>query len=61
MTKQISTFHIANIHNKINLAGEKSNVQIPKINTLFIWIFYKIPCKTNKQKTETKKRFFFFN
>lgn len=21
--------------------GEKSNVQIPKINTLFIWIFYK--------------------
>lgn len=30
--------------------GEKSNVQIPEINTLFIWIFYKIPIKTNKQK-----------
>lgn len=23
MTKQISTFHIANVHNKINLVGEK--------------------------------------
>lgn len=30
--------------------GEKSNVQIPEINTLFIWIFYKIPIETNKQK-----------
>lgn len=51
MTKQIRTFHIANIHNKINWGWEeeeegKSNVQIRKINTLFIWIFYKIAFKT---------------
>ena len=51
MTKQIRTFHIANIHNKINWESEEkeegeSNVQIPKINTLFIWISYKIPFKT---------------
>lgn len=31
------------------MGREKSNVQIPKINTLFIWIFYKIPIKTNKK------------
>lgn len=65
MTKQI-TFHIANIHNKINWSrGGKSNVQIPKINTLFIWIFYKIPRKTNEQQQQQKKQkqkaFFFFN
>lgn len=46
-----SHFHIANIHNKINWGRRKrkkgkSNVQIPKINTLFIWIFYKILFKT---------------
>ena len=51
MTKQIRTFHIANIHNKINWESEEkeegeSNVQIPKINTLFIWISYKITFKT---------------
>lgn len=55
----IRTVHKANTHThihkkKINweleVGGEKSNVQIPKINTLFIWIFYKIPIKTNKQK-----------
>lgn len=51
MAKQIRTFHIANIHNKINWELEEkeegeSNVQIPKINTLFIWISYKIPFKT---------------
>lgn len=48
---QILTFHIANIHKKINWEWEEkeegeSNIQIPKINTLFIWIFYKIPFKT---------------
>lgn len=48
-TKQTHT------QNKLGLGGgleegEKSNVQIPEINTLFIWIFYKIPIKTNKQK-----------
>ena len=63
MTKQI-TFHIANIHNKINWSrGKKSNVQIPKINTLFIWIFYKIPRKTNEQQQQKKnrnKKLFFF-
>lgn len=53
VTKRIRTFHIANIHNKINWGWEEeeegqSNVQIPKINTLFIWIFYKIPIKTKK-------------
>ena len=51
VTKPIRTFHIANIHNKINWESEEkkegeSNVQIPKINTLFIWISYKIPFKT---------------
>lgn len=48
-TKQIHTHE----NNKLGLGGwkeGKSNVQIPKINTLFIWIFYKIPIETDKQK-----------